>query len=65
VKFIFIEGQLQAVRYIFPWRGNCGYGYKGFGLSDTEKKGVETYFSEVEDDDEGPWEEPYIYERKK
>jgi hypothetical protein len=64
VKFIFIEGQLQTVRYIFPWRANCGDGYKGFGLSDTEKKGVETYFLEVEDDDEGSWEGPYIYERK-
>jgi hypothetical protein len=74
VKFIFMEGQLQAVRYYFPSRGNCGYGYKGFGLSDAEKKGVETYFLEVENDDEGPWVEnddeeqwggPYIYERKK
>jgi hypothetical protein len=59
IKFIYNSGQLTAIRYILPVRPNCGSGYKGHGMTVTERMNAELFCIEV-DDIEGP----YVYEMK-
>jgi hypothetical protein len=55
IRFVFRSGELQ-VQYILPTRGYCGWGYKGYGMTEPEKLLIEEYYTEVEDS-----EDPYVY----
>jgi hypothetical protein len=59
MTLMFTDGTLKEAFYIQPCRLNCGMGYKGCGLSYAEKKQIELFFNEVEDEGH-----PYTYARK-
>jgi hypothetical protein len=41
-------GKLQGTQYHIAWRGSCGYGYKGGGMTNREKEDIDHHFLEVE-----------------
>jgi hypothetical protein len=61
IKFVYCNGSLVAVLYLMAQNVNCGRGYKGHGMTDTEKTLLERFFFEVAD---GDISSHYIYKRK-
>ena len=41
IKFIYNSGTLTAVRYILPSRPDCGWGYKGHGMTTPKRIQIE------------------------
>jgi hypothetical protein len=60
IKFVYCDGSLVAVLYCMAMRPNCGWGYKGHGMTYAERMLLEQIFLEVDDDKEGP----YVYKRR-
>jgi hypothetical protein len=48
IELCYSDGKLQMTQYHIAWRGPCGYGYKGGGMTNTEKEHLEHHFREVE-----------------
>jgi hypothetical protein len=55
IRFVFNCRNCE-VHYILPTRGHCGWGYKGYGMSHSQRQYVELYYTEIPDSGH-----PYVY----
>jgi hypothetical protein len=60
MKFVYCDNTLVAVLYCMAANRNCGWGYKGHGMVDSERLKLQEFFLEVDDEEDGP----YVYKRK-
>jgi hypothetical protein len=60
IKFVYCDNLLMAVLYCMGANRNCGWGYKGHGMVESERLKIHEFFFEVDDEEDGP----YVYARK-